>query len=95
MIATKFSSFLAIVSVIKHLACILRDSFSHLRSSTSLLEKTILASKSTFKYSNSFSFQENVQQVFYTFQPICWIIWAQQSNHPFHKWTCSNSHETS
>ena len=33
-----FSSILAISSVIKHLACILRDSFSQLRSSTSLLD---------------------------------------------------------
>ena len=33
-----FSSFLEIGSTIKHLACILRDSFSHLRSSTSLLD---------------------------------------------------------
>ena len=31
----RFSSFLATGSEIKHLACILRDSFSHLRSSTS------------------------------------------------------------
>ena len=51
-----FSSFFAISSATKHLACILRDSFSHFSSSTSLLDKTNLASKSTFKHSNSFSF---------------------------------------
>ena len=36
-----FSSFLAIGSAIKHLTCILRDSFSHFSSSTSLLDKIV------------------------------------------------------
>ena len=51
-----FSSFLVIGSAIKHLVCILRNSFSHFSLLTSLLDKTSLASKSTFKHSNSLSF---------------------------------------
>ena len=90
-----FSSFSAIGLAIKHLACILRDSFSHFSLSTSYLDKTSLASKSTIKHSKSFSFSREFQQVSYTFQPICWIHWAWQSNHHFPKRTCSNSHETS
>ena len=39
-IATITSSFLAIDSAIKHLACILSVSFSHFKSSTSFLDKT-------------------------------------------------------
>ena len=38
------------------LGFVLRNLFSHLRSSTSLLNKTSLAFKSTFKHSNSLSF---------------------------------------
>ena len=56
MIATNIFILFRNRSTIKHLACILRDSFSYLRSSTSLLDKTSLASKSIFKHSNSFSF---------------------------------------
>ena len=41
---------------IKHLACSLRDSFSHFSSSTSFLDKTSLASKSIFNHLNPFSF---------------------------------------
>ena len=52
----RLSPFLVIGAAIKHLACVLRNSFSHLRSSASMLNKTSLASKSTFKHSNSFSF---------------------------------------
>ena len=62
-----FSSFLEIGPAIKHLACILRDSFSHLRSSTSLLNKTSLASKSIFKHSNSFSFSREFSARFLYF----------------------------
>ena len=62
-----FSLFLEIDSAIKHLACILRDSFSHLRSSTSLLNKTSLASKFIFKHSNSFSFSREFSTRFLYF----------------------------
>ena len=70
MIATKiFFIFrlLAIGFVIKHLACILKDSISYLRSSTSLLDKTSLASKSTFKHSNSFNFSKECSTSFLYF----------------------------
>ena len=43
MIATNIFILFRNRSTIKHLACILRDSFSYLRSSTSLLDKTSLA----------------------------------------------------
>ena len=55
------------------LSIILRDSFSHFSLSTSLLDKTSLASKSIFNIQTLSAFQENFQQDSYIFQPIYWI----------------------
>ena len=63
----RFSSLLEIGSAIKHLACILRDSFSHLRSLTSLLDKTSLASNFIFKHSNSLIFSKKISASFLYF----------------------------
>ena len=65
MIATNIIIILVIGSAIKHLTCILRDSFSHF--SSSLLDKTSLASKSIFKHSNSFSFSREFSASFLYF----------------------------
>ena len=61
------SSFLEIGSTIKHLARILKDSFSHLRLTTSLLDETSWASKSIFKHSNSFNFTQECSASFLYF----------------------------
>ena len=70
------SSLLAIGLAIKHLACIFRDSFPHFSSSTSLLDKISLASKSTFKHSSSFSFLREFSASFLYFSINLWILWV-------------------